>query len=77
MTLLNRTNYPSWPLLTFRLFRDVGIATGQSRSSDANVGVKGRYIVAVSDADMAPTACIDGHGEISRTNSPETPPDRW
>ena len=61
MTLFNCINYPSWSLLTLLLLYNVGIAMGQSRSSDANFDFKGRYIVAVSDADMVPSAYIDGH----------------
>ena len=61
MNLFNRTNSSCLPLLPFLILFDVGIGIGQSPSTDANFDFKGRYIVAVSDADMVPSAYIDGH----------------
>ncbi len=37
------------------------VASGQSGTSGANFAFKGRYLVSVSDADMIPSAYIDGN----------------
>lgn len=48
-------------LVVALLFSEVGSAFSQTRSSNANFEFKGRYIVAISDADMLASAYIDGH----------------
>ena len=50
-----------WTLLIILLLVLPNMGNSQTLLTGANVGFKGRYIIAVSDADMIPSAYYDGH----------------
>ena len=50
-----------WTLFIILLFGLLNRVNGQALPTDANFTFKGRYIVAVSDADMVASAYLDGH----------------
>lgn len=61
MKLLLPLTLIRWLLLIASISTGSGVALGQPRPSGANFDFKGRYIVAVSDADMVASAYLDGH----------------